>query len=78
MAKKDTTYHIKLSENDKSYIGKYETLTGTRFDVMMDRYNGRECLTMANEAPFYRNRAFHLTSAQDLKKQIEDSLITKI
>jgi hypothetical protein len=78
MAKQDTTFNVKLSENDKSYIGKYQTVTGAKFDVMMDRYNGRECLTMANEAPFFSNRAFHLTSAKELQEQIEAKLINKI
>ena len=68
----------KLSENDKSYVGKYRTVTGGEISVIIQKTrNESEVLEWANVVEFH-NQTFYTTNAQELQKKINAKLITKI
>jgi len=68
----------KLSINDKSYVGKYRTITGGEISVIMQKMrNESEVLEWANVHEFH-NQVFYPTNPQELQKKIDAKLITKL
>ena len=68
----------KLTSIDKSYIGKYRTITGGEISVMMQKTrNQSEVLEWANVVEFH-NQTFYPTTPQELQKKIDAKLITKL
>ena len=68
----------KLSISDKSYIGKYRTVTGGEISVIMQKTrNESEVLEWANVHEFH-NQVFYPTNPQELQKKIDAKLITKL
>jgi len=68
----------KLSENDKSYVGKYRTVTGGEISVMMQNTrNQSEVLEWANVVECH-NQTVYPTNPQELQKKIDAKLITKL
>ena len=68
----------KLSESDKSYIGRYRTVTGGEISVIMQKTRDEsEVLEWANVVEFH-NQVFYPTNPQELQKKINAKLITKL
>lgn len=69
----------KLSENDKSLVGKYKTVFDAQITVIASKdKQGNEQLEMANCVEQFKTPLFEPVSASDLKGQIKANLITKI
>lgn len=76
MAKQETK---KLSEIDKSLVGKYNTVFDSEITVILTKdKQGNEQLEMANCVEQFRTPLFEPVTAIDLRGQIKANLITKI
>jgi hypothetical protein len=76
MAKQETK---KLSENEKSLIGKYKTVFDNQIVVIASKDKlGNEHLEMANCVKDFQTPLFEKVTAKEIIIQINTNLITKI
>jgi predicted Mrr-cat superfamily restriction endonuclease len=76
MAKQETK---KLSENDKSLIGKYKTVFDNEVSVIASKDKfGNEFLEIANCVKDFQTPLFEKAEPVEIERQIKDNLITKI
>ena len=69
----------KLSENDKSLIGKYKTVFTAEIIVIVSKDKlGNEYLEWANAVGFAKTPLFEKVEAKEIKRKIEAKLLTKI
>jgi hypothetical protein len=69
----------KLSELDKSFIGKYSTVFDNKIKVQLAKDKlGNEFLEIANCVPEFQTPLFEKVTVEHLKGQIKANLITKI
>jgi len=76
MAKQETR---KLSENDKSLIGKYKTVFTSEIVVIASKDKlGNEYLEWANVVGFAKTPLFEKVEAKEIERKIKAKLLTKI
>jgi hypothetical protein len=69
----------KLSESDKSFIGKYKTVFDNQIVVIASKDKlGNEYLEMANCVKEFQTPLFEKVTANEIIIQINTNLITKI
>jgi hypothetical protein len=69
----------KLSQNDKSYIGKYKTVFTSEIVVIASKDKlGNEYLEWANVVGFAKTPLFEKVEAKEIERKIKAKLITKI